>query len=370
MHNKLGVIILIELQISESLDNIANAIRLQNPDFEGRSTRQRAITVVKHLRDNNITGLNQDQDQHFHDLQNNFMGVALHRYPHSSLPLISTAIFCCVAKRLGLDAHACGFPLHVVAIIRPPDGFDLDGDCLTVANLTKPRMYLDPYASEAETPIDHLVARLQLVGASKDKYIGFLEPSSTSDIILRTSRNILTSVQQSHRHTMARQGGHVPGMDSSSSPDMESAFYAALWASLLLGIPPDGDGPVHATVRRRNLLPPIVEHFETHFPTDVGLIEEYIVPLFQNLVEYAQLRESVRVMRTVDSMPKQVKRRTEEISQHVKYKVGQVFVHKRYSYHGVVTGWDVECGADEHWMAQMRIHELSRGKHQSFYHVM
>ena len=343
---------------------------MEHVNFDEKTTREKALTVVRFLRARNLTGLNVDQNQHYHDLKNNFIGIALHQQPHSSMPLISTAIFCCVAKRLGLNANACGFPFHVIAIIKPFEGCDLDDSPILSGTSPTPRMYLDPYASDDETPVEDLISRLQLVGASKISHSRLLEASPTSEIILRTGRNILTSVQESHRHAIARQGGHDLSSSEASFPDMESAFYAALWASLLLGIPPDGDGPVVATVRRRNLLSPIVEHFETHFPTDVGLIEEYIVPLFQNLAEYAQLRDSIRVMRTVDSMPKQVKKRTEEISQHVRYKIGQVFVHKRYNYHGAIIGWDVECGADEHWMAQMRIHELSRGKHQSFYHVM
>ena len=75
-------------------------------------------------------------------------------------------------------------------------------------------------------------------------------------------------------------------------------------------------------------------------------------------------------MRAGDSMPKQVKPRTKEILQHVKYKVGQVFRHKRYNYIAVITGWDVECSASEQWIARMRVNELPHGRDQSFYHVL
>ena len=295
--------------------------------------------------------------------------MALREPTHPSLPLISTAIFCSVAQRFGLDAQACGFPFHVVAIVKPPAGKDLDLRHVNPGSSAS-SMYLDPYQSDEELPVTSLISRLRLVGAAESTHAVFLGPTTTTEILLRAGRNVLASVQEVHRNTMVRHGGHSQIPSSSSSIDLEGAFYGALWASLLLGIPPNGDGPAFASTQRRIYLPPFVEHFETHFPTDVGLIEAHIIPLFQDLAEFAQLRDSVRVMRSVDSMPKQVKRRTREISQHVRYKVGQVFLHKRYGYLAVITGWDIECGADEQWMAQMRVHELARGKHQSFYHVL
>ena len=333
------------------------------------TARQKALEIAKHLREKNLTGISHDEDKHYHDLQNNFIGIALQDPSHPSLPLTSTAIFCCVADRLGLEARACGFPFHVVAIVKPSEGMDLDSNPLPVGQDADP-MYLDPFRSDNEIPVAHLISRLRLVGASESSHTVLLEPSSVPEIVLRTARNIMASVQESHRQAMARRLGHEHVLLVSSFPDLEGAFYGALWASLLLGTSQDADGPAFASTRRRNYLPPFVEHFETHFPIDANLIEDEVMPLFHGLAEYAQLRDSVRVMRSVDSMPKQVKRRSKEISQRVQYRIGQVFVHRRYNYLAVITGWDVECGADEHWMAQMRIHELARGKHQSFYHVL
>ena len=233
-------------------------------------------------------------------------------------------------------------------------------------------MYMDPFRSDREIPVTDLQAQLRLMGMPKDMYSLALAPASTSEIVLRCGRNILNSVQEAHRNAVARNGhgsnSHITLV--SSFPDMESAFYGALWASLLLGLPPDGDGPVISTFEPRNFLQPIVQHFETHFPGDVSLIDDYIVPLFRDFGEYTQLRETVRVMRAGDSIPKLVHERTEESSGRVKYSVGQVFQHKRYNYMAVIIGWDAECAAPERWMSQMRVHELPQGQHQSFYHVL
>ena len=41
-----------------------------------------------------------------------------------------------------------------------------------------------------------------------------------------------------------------------------------------------------------------------------------------------------------------------------RFRVGQIIVHKRYSYRGVITGWDRTCEADEDWMEQMNVEAL------------
>ena len=307
--------------------------------------------------------------RNYHNLENNFIGIALYDNEHPSLPLISVAIYCCIAKRLGLDASPCGFPFHVCAIIKVPRGADLDGSPLPTSPSTPNVMYMDPFRSDEETPRADLQAQLRQIGSAQGDDVHLLDAASVSEIVLRTGRNIIASVQTSYRNAVApNPSGH--NRSASPVPDTESAFYAALWASLLLGISPRGDGPVVATAQRRNYLPHIVEQFEKHFPSDVSLIERYILPLFQHFEEYPTLRDTVRVMRAGDSMPKQVKPRTKEILQHVKYKVGQVFRHKRYNYIAVITGWDVECSASEQWIARMRVNELPHGRDQSFYHVL
>ena len=347
------------------LDELAAAIRLETPDLQERSTRQQVMIITGYLRKHNLIGI--DELRQSHDLQTKFIGIALHDANHRSSPLISAAIFISVAQRLGINANPCAYPLSVVVIVKPPLGVDLDG---RPVSLDRPPeyMYLDPFRTDEEIPVESLVSRLKMFGAPNPSH-AFL-PSSTKEMVLRTSRSILTSVQESHRY--ADDGHRMPsqGLRILSFADLEGAFYGSLWAALVLTSPQDSPNPAIASSRRRTFLPAFVEHFETHYPTDVSLVEEYIIPLFQDAAESAQLRDSVRVMRTVDSMPKEVKRRTTEISRNVRHRVGQVFRHRRYHYLAVITGWDVECGADEQWMRQMGVHELSRGKHQSFYHVL
>lgn len=112
-----------------------------------------------------------------------------------------------------------------------------------------------------------------------------------------------------------------------------------------------------------------MELFATDFPSDAHLIEQYLVPLFQGTLHQEDILESLRVVRAVDEIPKQVKRRTPE-RKTVRYRIGQVFRHRRYSYLAVITGWDTECDASEQWMRRMGIDRLEAGRHQSFYHAL
>ena len=103
---------------------------------------------------------------------------------------------------------------------------------------------------------------------------------------------------------------------------------------------------------------------------DVGLVEVCILPLFQNQGRYGQRRHTIRAMRDADTRPKPMKERTGETAGKVRYHVGQVFEHKRYHYQAIITGWDLECTATEDWISTMRVAELARGRHQSFYQVL
>jgi len=281
------------------------------------------------------------------------------------------AIFCSIAQRLGLDARPCAIPFHVYAMVFPPKGSTLDGKSFRACDEDKP-MYLDPFQSTEEVSTDSIRTRLSAMGVVPAISSTFLQCSTTIEIVLRSANNIMDSVQKAHQNPPPEHDDHGSHQQTtfSSFPDMESAFFSALWALVLVCMPSEGDGSVTATFRQRQVVPFVVEHLQTYFPTDVSMIEHYILPLFQSLPELEQLRETVRVIRAGDMVPKQVKLRTEEVARRVKHKVGQVFRHRRYAYLAIITGWDVECSAGEHWMERMHVDQLSQGRQQSFYHVL
>ncbi|GBG68609.1 hypothetical protein CBR_g3150 [Chara braunii] len=47
------------------------------------------------------------------------------------------------------------------------------------------------------------------------------------------------------------------------------------------------------------------------------------------------------------------------------YRVGDVIIHRRYGYRGVIYGHDPECSAPEDWQEAMRIDMLNEGRNQS-----
>lgn len=50
--------------------------------------------------------------------------------------------------------------------------------------------------------------------------------------------------------------------------------------------------------------------------------------------------------------------------------LGQVIVHKKFAYRGVVVGYDPVCMQSDEWCSQMNVDQLSKGRRQPFYHVL
>lgn len=321
------------------------------------------------LRRHNLTGISSEIC--YRDLQNNYIGIALRDADHPSLPLISVAIYCALATRLGLDARPCGMPNHVHAMVFPPAGETLDGRPLIHENDNSEPMYLDPYQSDSEVPVENLRSMLASWGLPPVEFSRYLGDASVANIVLRTSRNILATVHEFRGHGGAMGETDHPTIRLYANPfaDMDNAFYSALWANFMLSSPlPSIDAS-----SRRQFVPLLLERFERLYPMDASLIEKYICPPFNNSgnPEYWELHEALRVVRAADSTPKQLRLRSAPgVIEKVKYKVGQVFRHKRYGYMAVITGWDVECGMNSDWMAHNHIDSLSRGRHQSFYHAL
>ena len=330
-------------------------------NFGEATPLQKAKIVAAYLHKNRVTGVT-DNDQYF-NLRNSFIGLALQDDGPAALPLISTVIFCAVSGRLGISAEPCNFPFHIYAIVRAPIGQNLDSEPVTTGSEVD-SIYMDPFASEKEVSRGELEAQLEAMGVPPADHDSFLGVASVADMVRRTARNIVGSIQrnghgQNHHDQLMGAGSGIAGLES------DSALYSALWAFLML---PEPDT---ALVQRARYLPYVVEMLEKQYLFDVRLVEKYLLPLFTTSPQYwQQLRDAVRVMRAGDSMPKQAKPRTRDISQSVRFKVGQVFRHRRYGYQAVITGWDVECAQSEMWISQMGVDRLSRGRHQSFYHVL
>ncbi|KAI9822917.1 MAG: hypothetical protein M1832_002942 [Thelocarpon impressellum] len=345
-------------EVSSALDRLAQQFREANLGERDLKVRERALALARFLRANDLTGV--ESQGSYHDLKNNFIGFALRHQKHPSLPLISVAILCALAERLDIDARPCGYPFHVYAVVYPPSGSTLDGRP-TTEDVQSERMYLDPFRSQHETQEDDLRAQLTLIGIAPTAQNEYLGGASIAEMILRSAHNLMHSVQEATPRMAERR----PVVHDASSVDVDSALYASLWAALALYL------PENLNVQRRQYLQFIMSSSETLFPEDVSLVERYILPSFRELPQYPVLLNAIRATRASDAMAKQPCQRTGQTSnEHVKYKVGQVFMHRRYSYAAVITGWDAKCKKDEPWLQQMQVDRLPGGRHQSFYHVL
>ncbi|KAJ4365899.1 hypothetical protein N0V83_008521 [Neocucurbitaria cava] len=351
--------------VSEDIDHLAAGVLEEYPAFSDLSPRMKASTLASYLRDHDFKGV---PDTSYRALRNSFIGLVLRSPKHESLPLISVAIYCAVAQRLGLDARPCGFLFHVYTLVYAPKNYNLDGEYKPSSTPELDYMYLDPFRSSTEVRQGDLQRVLRDMGVPTVEYAQFLSYTTSREMVLRTARNIMNSVQ-----TIRQTEAGVRGIQASwfnAYPDMDNAFYATIWAMLLLG--PTDDAPSNlstTTTRRRQYLPYLLEHFQTHFPWDVTLLSRYVIPMFYNQPEGHRLLQFVQSMHQVDAMRKPVLQRSER-TVNVNFKVGQLFQHKRYSYEGVITGWDVACDAGEEWIQNMGVDRLPNGRNQAFYHVL
>jgi F-box protein 21 len=344
--------------ISREFDRIAECIRVEDEEWEDRSIREKAHHVARWLRERELVG-NPNEDD-YHALRNNFISIALFDDVHTSLPLQSVAIYCAVARRLGINAKPSNYPAHVHAVIAAPPDKTLDGKARTPQPDEQPEvMHMDPWRSAEEVPREPLSTRLTQLGAPIDQHDHFLGPTSTLEVTLRTGRNIMNSVQEARD----RQRGIT---QSSLIPDVEAAWYSMLWSMMILG---DGHNAASAIQRRKQCLPYLIEHHQSHFPEDLGLIEKVVLPMFEGEREHHIIMHLITTARKADDNKKAPSPRDINTS-HVKYKIGQQFSHGRYSYKGFIIGWDMQCTAEDRWIHQMRVDDLPKGRQQPFYNVV
>ena len=344
--------------LDEEFDRIANAIRARDPDFDDLSVRRKAVQIAKFLRSEDLVG-NPSVDD-YHALRNNFISIALFDEPHTSLPLQSVVIYCAVARRLGVNAKPSNYPHHVHAVIEAPQDRTLDGKSKSpVPNADPEIMHMDPWRSSDEVPREQLSLRLTQMGVPSIQQALHLGPTGTLEVALRTGRNIMTSVQEARD----RQRGTTR---RPAYPDIEAAWYSMIWSMMVLG----ESNAANTLHRRRQCLPYLAEHFQSHFPEDLGLVEKMVVPYFKHEREWQVLMHLISTQRAADSNAKAPNPRSTTTENKVQFKVGHHFQHKRYGYEGIIVGWDFKCSMDPRWIAQNRVDDLPRGREQPFYNIV
>lgn len=226
--------------IDREFDRIAREIRSSHSEFDDFTIREKAVHIVQYLRFHDLLGNPNEGD--YHSLRNNYISMALFDDVHTSLPLQSVAIYCAVARRLGVNAKPSNYPGHVHAVIEAPADVTLDGKPKTPSQTEDEEpelMHMDPWRSNDELPRDQLALRLRQMGAPAAQVAAHLGATSNYEMALRTARNIMNSVQESRER---QRGRRVQPL----YPDIESAWYGMLWAMFVLG-----DSNQAATMHRR-----------------------------------------------------------------------------------------------------------------------
>lgn len=352
--------------LKSSLDGIAAAVRESTPDFDSLTIRQKAIRISEHLRSEGIVGISNVEE--YHALRNNFMSLALTTTAEDRrgcLPLQSVAIYCAIARRLGVDARPSNFPRHVHAVITAPADKSLDGELRTEYASSEAdieMMHMDPFRHNEEIPQGELLGQLSQIGVPPHRYTEFLGPANELEMVLRTGRNILVSVDG-----LRMPGEQAPDEeDSELQPDPDAAKYAALWSLFIQG---DSD-PVVANTRRRQATRYLLEKLQSDYPQDVDMYAEIAPPLLEGLPEHALVLQVVQQLIAAGREAKIPVTRPEPDADLVQHRIGTYFEHKRYDYRGFIVGWDPTCAATANWIVQMRVDDLPRGRDQPFYNIM
>ncbi|KAG7134557.1 hypothetical protein HYQ45_007528 [Verticillium longisporum] len=317
--------------VSRILDDLALEFRSSQHSFERQSTRDKSLALNRWLRTHNLTGMS-DPHKNYRNLRNCFIGQALRQEEHESLPLISVAIFCCLAERLGLNAHCLAIPGHVHAVVYATRDTNLDGvKTETGEGDIEPaidEMYLDPFASDYEVSKDSL--RTLVLGVGWQRSLeSLLHPAPAATLVVRMATNIkATYTYHRGQDPFLRAGNMLHGHPSEN---LELAVYAQAWATLLL----TPGAPEEFGESSREL----AFWFNAHRTEDVWLIEKYYSPLSERILG-TSASEFTRPMRREDEESPVPRRRVPDMT----FRIGQVVRHARYDRLGLVYGWIQHAG--------------------------
>ncbi|RPB17781.1 hypothetical protein P167DRAFT_601575 [Morchella conica CCBAS932] len=325
-------------EAAQILDDLASRFISQTPSMSQPSIKERVLALCEFMKQE---GFRAATSEEYRKLHSAYIGTSL-RTTRAYIPLPYAAIFCSLAKRIGLDAHMCGYPFHVLAIIKEDNGESI---------------YVDPSCSKGDERIrdlNELKNHLQGLGVERMDY---LRPSPTQDMIVRTCQNIFQSLRHGINYI-----GAVEGRRHSAALSRCSDMYASLMASILLGRQRGAGGISHE----------LLTFMSEDVYMDVCFLEEDILRVAG---ANQALRESISrkctYLRDLDSAAKPPRRRSEE-KKAIKYTVGTVFKHKQYGYKAIVFGWTPTCEppGGEAWIQQMKVDNLQGGRHQPFYHSL
>ncbi len=312
-------------QVSLLLDQYATAFRAITPKWDEISTREKALELNRWLRRNNLTGL-RDAEQDYRNLRNCLIGQALQDSRHESIPIISCAIYSCLADRLGIRAECYLAPMCVHIIVTAPEGFDLNGNF----SREKDSMFLDPFGSNEEVP----VSRLQALAEHAELTLESLQTSgSTIAVVTRTAHNIEASYAAGMRNNTPLSLSRL--LHGHAAVNRQMSLYSARWAILLLSTP----FSLPWNQRFSHLLRYVLQNW----PEDEWIVAEYAATLDDHgaAVDPAleQLAAFIHNIHGSDQLQPSDFQSQMTADRVAPFHIGQIFHHRRYNWIGAIVGF-------------------------------
>ena len=301
------------ISLREKMDNLGLLCRerlcLESSSGE-LDVRDKIIVLYRVMRENGIIGTT---GANYYSLKNNFVSEAFIPY-QGTLPIVLVGILIGIARRCGIDIKPVAFPGHVLA-------------CLMDKENDKVVFYIDPYR---EVIIETSEMESMLLSMGSDFRSDVALPVTTALMLRRCCNNVRDRIER-----RLPQG-------------YESCLYAQLTLSSIL-----------MDRYENNVIDLLYDIVNEVFPLDEDLLNRGILgnSVYSN-------HNSSRIYRD-DIFLIPPKRRTSK--DFPKFMVGQVFMHKKYGYYAVITGWTFKCLADPEWIESMGVSQLHRGCDQPFY---
>jgi len=318
--------------VATLLSNISADILKSNKAFQSMPIKIKAITIIRYMRSIGFLGC---QDSNYQDLVNSFLGSSI-QTTRTTLPIISCSIFCALASRLDIRAYPCAYPYHVYVLVRDE-------------NSSESHFYLDPHFGEKIISQEDLELRLQEMGITITPLIiaKYLEPASISELVLRSARNILRSTAN------AKQANLTTSASQFTLLNINAAEYASLFAIAILSN--------SWTIR---ILDPICRLLRESFPSDVAFLERYIAPIAGADSQAGRMIETLCLtLRSEDCVARKPRRRPPNLL----FRIGTIFIHKKYGYLAVITGWTMDMAHND---VSYDERDLRRGVAQPFYSAL
>jgi F-box protein 21 len=319
--------------ISDKLDEMASQFMATQTQWRDATTRQKALALNHWLRRGNYTGIaNVARD--YHNFDNCFIGRALMSQDHESLPLISSAIYCCVAERVGLAADCCSIPGHVHVAVSSENGLTLDGNLKDDPQSPPELLYLDPFGDDDEVSLQTIKGRLSQFSWFVDNEANF-NPTTSNDVALRLGSSLAASVK------FMTQPRRAASLSRDMLDEINLCTYAATWASVMLL-------PVGSLEWARSL--ESLSLFRNIVCEDEALLHYFLHRVVHRnrrtraMGQFLQTMWEEAVRR--DSQPPEAMKRNEQDDAELPYKIGQVFRHRTHGWLGVIYGWNRPAAGD------------------------